>query len=53
MDTKLVNSAVRIKLQLDRYKNRNINKPKLESDLMRLKESMTTEEFNEYIKRTI
>lgn len=51
VDTKRVNAAVKIAIALDR-KMKWGKALKLSKDLARLIEGMTTEEYNQYTKRT-
>ena len=54
MDINRVNISVKIKIAYDRLcgdGKPNIRRSNLGSDLSRLVKSMTTEEYNEYIKR--
>jgi hypothetical protein len=48
MDIKKVTAAIRIKISLERLEKKRVQ---LYKDLLRLKSSMTSEEFNEYTRR--
>lgn len=54
MDIQRVNAAVKIKMQLIKDETRRRETPrivKLKVDLMRLKQDMSSAEYNEYLKR--
>lgn len=51
MDHNLVNTAVKIRIQIDRAKVMSKHEYDLLDDLLRLKEKMTSEELKQYAER--